>query len=139
MFVPKHHDGFCMFDTKTSDCNVMHTPFGRDYIKEISAARTKSDVRFCLYYSIMDWTNPVYHGNSGAYLTEYEKVMKTHLTELLTNYGPVGCMWFDGNWEGSWTHAYDRASMLSCAGFSRPCWWTIEPSPEPAAANPIVM
>jgi alpha-L-fucosidase len=108
VFVPKHHDGFCMFDTKTSDYNVMHTPFGRDYIKEISAACAKSDVRFCLYYSILDWTNPAYHGNSGADLTEYEKVMKTHLTELLTNYGPVGCMWFDGNWEGSWTHAYGR-------------------------------
>ncbi|MGA3170746.1 MAG: alpha-L-fucosidase [Chthoniobacteraceae bacterium] len=108
VFVPKHHDGFCMFNTKTSDYNVMHTPFGRDYIKEISAACAKSDVRFCLYYSILDWTNPAYHGNSGADLTEYEKVMKTHLTELLTHYGPVGCMWFDGNWEGSWTHAHGR-------------------------------
>jgi alpha-L-fucosidase len=108
VLVPKHHDGFCMFDTKTSDYNVMHTPFGRDYIKEMSEACSKSDVRFCLYYSIMDWTNPVYHGNPGADLTEYEKVMKTHLTELLTNYGPVGCLWFDGNWEGSWTHAYGR-------------------------------
>jgi alpha-L-fucosidase len=108
VFVPKHHDGFCMFDTKTSDYNVMHTPFGRDYIKEVSEACAKSDVRFCLYYSILDWWNPAYHGNRGADLTEYEKVMKTHLTELFTNYGPVGCLWFDGNWEDSWTHAYGR-------------------------------
>jgi len=108
VFVPKHHDGFSMFDTKASDYNVMHTPFARDYIKEISEACARSDVRFCLYYSIMDWWNPTYRGNTGADLTEYEKVMKTHLTELLTHYGPVGCIWFDGDWEGSWTHEYGR-------------------------------
>jgi alpha-L-fucosidase len=108
IFVPKHHDGFCMFDTKTSDYNVMHSPFGRDYIKEMSKACAKSDVRFCLYYSILDWWNPAYSGKAGADLTEYEKVMKTHLTELLTHYGPVGCLWFDGDWEGSWTHERGR-------------------------------
>lgn len=108
VFVPKHHDGFCMFNTKTSDYNVMHSPFDRDYIKEVSDACAKSDVRFCLYYSILDWWNPAYHGNTGADLTEYRKVMKTHLTELLTHYGPVGCLWFDGNWEGSWTHEHGR-------------------------------
>ncbi len=103
--VPKHHDGFCMFDTKTSDYNVMHTPFGHDYIKEISEACDKSDVKFCLYYSVLDWWNQKYSGKAGADLTAYKNdVFKAHMTELLTHYGPVGYIWFDGNWEASWTH-----------------------------------
>ena len=109
VFVPKHHAGFCMFDTKTSDYNVMHTPFGRDYIKEVSAACAKSDVRFCLYYSVLDWWNPKYSGAAGADLTAYKNdVFKQHMKELLTHYGPVGYIWFDGNWEASWTHADGR-------------------------------
>lgn len=63
--VPKHHDGFCMFDTKTSDYNVMRTPFGCDYIKEMAEACGKSDVRFCLYYSVLDWWNTNYSGKAG--------------------------------------------------------------------------
>ena len=106
--VPKHHDGFCMFDTKTSDYNVMHSPFGRDYVKEIAAACGSNDVRFGLYYSILDWWNPAYKGTAGADLTDYLNVFKAHMTELLGKYGPVGCIWFDGNWEASWTHAYGR-------------------------------
>jgi alpha-L-fucosidase len=109
VFVPKHHDGFCMFDTKTSDYNIMHSPFGRDYIKEVATACAKSDVRFCLYYSVLDWWNPKYSSAAGADLTSYmNDVFKPHMKELLTHYGPVGYVWFDGNWEESWTHAYGR-------------------------------
>ena len=109
VFVPKHHDGFSMFDTKTSDYNVMHSPFGRDYIKEMADACAGSDVRFCLYYSILDWWNPAYSGKAGADLTKYKnEVFKPHMQELLTKYGPVGCIWFDGHWESSWTHADGR-------------------------------
>ncbi|MCX6929697.1 MAG: alpha-L-fucosidase, partial [Verrucomicrobia bacterium] len=109
VFVPKHHDGFCMFDTKTSDYNVMHSPFGRDYIKEMSDACGKSDVRFCLYYSVLDFWNPKYSAKAGADLTGYKNdVFKPHLRELLTHYGPIGYIWFDGNWERSWTHADGR-------------------------------
>jgi len=109
VLVPKHHDGFCMFDTKTSDYNVMRSPFGRDYIKEVSEACGKSDVRFCLYYSVLDWWNPRYSGKAGADLTAYKnEVFKPHMQELLSKYGPVGCIWFDGHWEASWTHADGR-------------------------------
>jgi len=109
VLVPKHHDGFSMWDTKTSDYSVMRTPFGRDYIKEMSAACQKGGVQFCLYYSIMDWWNPKYSGKSGADLTAYKNdVFKPHLRELLTHYGHVGCIWFDGNWEASWTHSDGR-------------------------------
>jgi alpha-L-fucosidase len=132
VFVPKHHDGFCMFDTKTSDYNVMHTPFGRDYIKEISAACAKSDVRFCLYYSIMDWTNPTYHGD----LTEYRQVMKIHLTELLTHYGPVGCIWFDGNWNSPWTHADARDMYAFVRGLQPAVMLNNRIEPEPGVSGP---
>ena len=109
VIVPKHHDGFSMFNTKTSDYNVMHSPFGRDYVKEMADACGRSNVRFCLYYSILDWWNPDYHGKAGADLTKYKnEVFKPHMQELLTKYGPVGCIWFDGHWEASWTHADGR-------------------------------
>ena len=109
VFVPKHHDGFSMFDTKTSDYSVMHSPFGRDYIKEVSDACRRGGVQFCLYYSVMDWWSPLYSGKAGADLTAYKnEVFKPHIHELLTRYGPVGCIWFDGNWEASWTHADGR-------------------------------
>lgn len=109
VFVPKHHDGFCMWDTKTSDYNVMRSPFGRDYLKEVAAACGRSDVRFCLYYSVLDWWNPKYSSKAGADLNAYKNdVFKPHMQELLTHYGPVGCIWFDGNWDASWTHADGR-------------------------------
>lgn len=105
VFVPKHHDGFAMFKTATYDYNVMNTPFGRDYIKEISAACERGGVKFCLYYSILDWWNPKYSKQKGADLSAYvNEVFKPHMKELLTQYGPVGCIWFDGNWEPSWNH-----------------------------------
>ncbi len=107
--VPKHHDGFSMFNTATSTYNAMNSPFGRDYVKEMSDACSKSDVRFCLYYSILDWWNPLYSSAAGANLTQYkENVFKPHMRELLTNYGPVGCLWFDGHWDAAWTHADGR-------------------------------
>jgi len=109
VIVPKHHDGFCMFNTKTSAYNVMNTPFGRDYVKEMAAACAKRSVKFCLYYSVLDWWNTNYSGKAGADLTAYKNgVFKPHMKELLTHYGPVGYIWFDGNWEASWTHADGR-------------------------------
>lgn len=109
VFVPKHHDGFCMWDTKTSDYNVMRSPFGRDYIREISDACHRGGVKFCLYYSVLDWWNPKYSAKAGADLTAYKNdVFKPHMRELLSNYGEVGCIWFDGHWEPSWTHESGR-------------------------------
>jgi alpha-L-fucosidase len=116
VIVPKHHDGFCMFDTKTSDYNVMHTPFGRDYVKEMSDACHRGGVKFCLYYSVLDWWNRRYSGKAGADLTAYKnEVFKPHMQELLTHYGDVGYIWFDGCWEASWKHADGRGMY----GFAR--------------------
>ncbi len=103
--VPKHHDGFAMWDTKTYDYNVMKSPFGRDYVKEMALACQGSQVQFCLYYSVLDWWNPKYQGHAGADLTAYKnEIFKPQMKELLTQYGKIGCIWFDGHWEASWTH-----------------------------------
>ena len=108
VMIPKHFDGFCMWDTKGTEYNVMNTPFGRDWIKEIAEASKDSQVRFGIYFTIADHYDKAYSASAGADLTEFIKTMKVELKELLTNYGPVGCIWFDYNWDPSWTHEYGR-------------------------------
>ncbi|MCX6285856.1 MAG: alpha-L-fucosidase [Bacteroidetes bacterium] len=110
----KHHDGFCMFDTKQTDFNIMKTPFQRDPMKELAAACQKYGIRFCFYYSIMDWHHPDYlprrewEKNRPVGDADYEKYvayMKAGLKELLTQYGNIGVLWFDGEWEPTWNQA----------------------------------
>ena len=102
-FTTKHHDGFAMFDSKVSDYNIMHTPFGRDVVKELSEACAKRGIVFCLYYSQMqDWEDPNADGNTWDFDPEkkdfkvyFEQKVKPQVRELLTNYGKIGMMWFD--------------------------------------------
>jgi alpha-L-fucosidase len=109
----KHHDGFCMFDTKQTDFDIMSTPFHRDVMKELSAACKKEGIQLCFYHSIMDWHHPDYlprrewekdRPTAGANFSNYISYMKNELKELLTNYGKIGVLWFDGEWESTWTH-----------------------------------
>jgi alpha-L-fucosidase len=114
----KHHDGFCMFDTKQTDYNIMNTLFRRDVMQELADACRKHDIRLCFYYSIMDWHHPDYMprrdweeadrpvGRAGY--DKYVKYMKNQLKELLTRYGDIGVLWFDGEWEGTWNSAYGQ-------------------------------
>lgn len=106
----KHHDGFCLFDTKhTNYCITKATPFKRDPLKELAEECRKQGIRLGFYYSILDWHHPDYlprrpweenvRPATGADLNRYIDYMKGHLTELLTNYGPIGVIWFDGGWE----------------------------------------
>jgi len=127
----KHHDGFCLFDTKYTDFNVRNTPFKRDIMKELADACRRSAVanvsnvnaasgavKFCMYHSIMDWHHPDYmprrpwekeqRPEAGADFEKYNTYMKNQVTELLTNYGPVGLLWFDGQWEGTWNNDRGR-------------------------------
>lgn len=98
----KHHDGFCMWDTKLTNYNIVkRTPFHRDVLKELAAACKKEGIRLCFYYSILDWHNP---DAKGARFPIYrERYMKPQLRELLTHYGPIGVLWFDGDWIPEWT------------------------------------
>jgi alpha-L-fucosidase len=109
----KHHDGFALFDSKVSDFDVMATPFKRDILKELAAACHKHDITLCFYHSIMDWHHPDYLPRrewekdrpvANANFERYVEYMKAQLKELLTNYGKIGVLWFDGEWEGTWTH-----------------------------------
>lgn len=106
----RHHDGFSMFHTKYSDYNVVDaTLFKRDVIKELAEECQKQGIKLHLYYSHLDWTREDYyplgrtgHGTGrtshGEWATYYE-FMNHQLTELLTNYGPIGAIWFDGMWD----------------------------------------
>ena len=100
----KHHDGFCLFDSKVTDYDfVAATPFGRDVLKELSAECQKQGIRLCFYYSqTQDWHHPDGNGNNWDYdpaeqdFAKYvEEYVKPQVTELLTNYGPIGLIWFD--------------------------------------------
>lgn len=123
----KHHDGFCMYDSKYTDYDIMDaTPFKRDPLKELAEACRKTGIKFCVYYSIVDWHYPDfpqkygqirenfpegYHGrpNPDADILKYNEYMRNQVRELLTNYGDVGIVWFDGG--GSFRN-YDRAALL---------------------------
>lgn len=108
----KHHDGFALFDSTVSDWDVMATPFKRDIMKELAEACRAEGLRICWYHSIMDWHHPDYlprrkwevRPADGADMDRYEAYMRAQLKELLTNYGKVGILWFDGEWEETWTH-----------------------------------
>ena len=109
----KHHDGFCMFNTKQTDFDIMSTPFHHDVMKELSAACKKEGIQLCFYHSIMDWHHPDYlprrdwekdRPTTGANFDNYISYMKNELKELLSNYGKIGVLWFDGEWESTWTH-----------------------------------
>lgn len=106
----RHHDGFSMWHTAQSPFNIVDgTPFKRDIIKEIADACKHHGLRLHLYYSHLDWSRDDYPiGGSGTQTgrdtskgdwKSYSTFMNNQLTELLTNYGPIGAIWFDGMWD----------------------------------------
>ena len=108
----KHHDGFCLFDSKKTDYDVMDaTPFKRDIMRELADECRKQGIKMCWYHSIMDWHHPDYlprrswetRSAEGADFARYVEYMKAQVKELLTNYGEIGVIWFDGEWEHTWT------------------------------------
>jgi alpha-L-fucosidase len=114
----KHHDGFGMFRSDLTDWCIKSTPFDRDPLKELADACKEQGVKLCFYHSIMDWHHPDW-GTRRAWndkatgtpdMNRYTDYMKGQLKELLTRYGPIGILWFDGEWESPWTH--DRGADL---------------------------
>jgi alpha-L-fucosidase len=113
----KHHDGFCLFDSKYTDFDIMTTPFKRDIMKELSEACRIEGIKICWYHSIMDWHHPDYlprrdwektRSTEGANYDRYVQHMKNQLKELTTNYGNIGVLWFDGEWESTWNRERGR-------------------------------
>ena len=98
----KHHDGFSMFNSAVSDYEIMdRTPFGRDPIDELASACRKYGLKLCFYHSIMDWHHP--KANMEGWTEYRDKYMYPQLKELLTKYGDIGVLWFDGEWIDEWT------------------------------------
>ena len=110
-FTSRHHDSFSMWDTEQSDYNIVDaTPFGRDVIKELADECHKQGIKLHLYYSHIDWARDEYPlGRTGTKVIgrdkakadwpAYYEFMNKQLTELLTNYGEIGAIWFDGKWD----------------------------------------
>jgi alpha-L-fucosidase len=106
----KHHDGFAMWDSKVSDYNVVKsTPYGRDVLKALAEECEKQGLKLFFYYSQLDWHHPDYfpRGRTGrdtgrsdqGQWGRYIDYMDAQLEELLTGYGPIGGIWFDGMWD----------------------------------------
>jgi alpha-L-fucosidase len=108
--ITRHHDGFSMWDTKASDFNIMNSPYKKDIVKMIVDECHKQGLKIFFYYSLLDWRRDDYsywtgrtgqgtgrtmHGDWNNYI----KFMEQQLTELLTNYGEVAGIWFDGYWD----------------------------------------
>jgi len=106
----KHHDGFCLFDTKYTRYNTMNTPYGKDIVRQLADACHRRNVPLCLYYSIADWNQPNYP-NQGRHhelppqpgdqpdFRKYLEYAKNQARELCTNYGEISGFWWDINVE----------------------------------------
>lgn len=112
----KHHDGFSLFNSRYTDFDIMSTPFKRDIMDELANACRKYGLKICWYHSIMDWHHPDYlprrgwesRSIEGADIDRYISHMKKQLKELIQNYGDIGVLWFDGEWEETWNHEYGQ-------------------------------
>lgn len=106
----KHHDGFCMWDTKLTDWNIVkRTTYGKDVLKQLADECHKQGIKLFFYHSHLDWYQENYYprggtGNSSGRPDKgdwysYLDYMDGQLTELLTNYGEIAGIWFDGWWD----------------------------------------
>ena len=124
----KHHDGFNLFRSKYTDWDVSHTPFQRDIMKEMADATRAAGLHIGFYHSIMDWHEPDYlprrtweqkdRPDDGAQFSRYEKYLHNEVSQLLTDYGPVGVMWFDGQWESTWNSKRGKSLFDLCRKLS---------------------
>ena len=115
----KHHDGFCLWDSEITDYDIMDTaPFKRDIIKELAEASRKQGIKFGVYHSIVDWHHPQAQGNlfpnynagqkdqtvvNPEFPQYYKNYLKPQVKELLTKYGDIDVVWFDGDWIADYT------------------------------------
>ena len=160
----KHHDGFALFDTRRSDYSVMRAPYGKDIVRDWVEAFRAEGLRVGFYFSLSDWHHPDYPAFSEAdkpydffhlpqptaeQWSRYLDVLFGQVRELLTHYGPVDVIWFDGQWERRpaerWKAAELRAMIKSlqpeilindrlpgCGDFETPEQY-VPPQPPPQA------
>jgi alpha-L-fucosidase len=118
----KHHDGFCLWPTSFTANHIMNAPYKKDIVGALAAACKKQGIKFCIYFTVLDWYDPNYpiHLPGGKVAdpksdmnTFVYTTMKGQLKELVTRYAPY-MLWFDGNWDSVWTqtHAVDMYTYL---------------------------
>ena len=124
VFITRHHDGFSNWDTKQSDWKITNTPYGKDVLKMLAEECKNQGIKLGLYYSTLDWYRndyPYETGRTGkgtgrtakSNYASYLQFMKNQLTELLTNYGEIMSIWFDGHWDQTNPEGHaDRASRI---------------------------
>lgn len=110
----KHHEGFCLFDTKYTDYKITNTKFGRDLVREYVDAFRAEGLHVGFYYSLIDWHHPDFpidrlHPrrrdknaealDRGRDMKKYAEYMRNQVTELLTNYGKIDILWFDFSYD----------------------------------------
>lgn len=131
----KHHDGFCLFDSKYTDYKATNTPIGKDLIKEWVDAYRAEGLKVGFYYSLLDWHHPDYYidgnhplapkvdtdsayiaVNKGRDMEKYREYVRNQVTELLTNYGKIDILWLDFSWKekrGKGHDDWDSEKLLS--------------------------
>jgi alpha-L-fucosidase len=124
VFITRHHDGFSNWDTRFSDWKITNTPYGKDVLKMLATECKKQGIKLGLYYSTLDWSRSDYPYETGrtgkksgrTEKSDYESYfcfMKNQLTELLTEYGPISCIWLDGHWDQTNPEGHaDRKSRI---------------------------
>lgn len=108
----KHHDGFCLWPSAYTEYDIMASPYKKDIVGELAKACKKYGIKFCIYFTILDWHDKNYplHNNENkvpdpnADMDKFRLTMKNQLKELVVNYDPY-MIWFDGQWESPWTDA----------------------------------
>ena len=126
----KHHSGYAMFRTELSDFSVVNSPYGKDIVAEFVDAMRAADIRIGIYFSLSDWSHPDYPAFTDAdrpyrfgmspplpsseQWDRYHAYMTGQLRELLTNYGPIDVLWFDGGWERpvDWWRGNDVMALI---------------------------
>jgi alpha-L-fucosidase len=109
-FISRHHDGFSNWDTQQSDWKITNTKYGKDVLKQLADECHKQGIKLYCYYSLLDWYRSDYQYETGktgkgtgrtekSNWESYIRFMKAQLTELLTNYGAIAGIWFDGHWD----------------------------------------
>jgi alpha-L-fucosidase len=107
----KHHDGFCLWPSAFTSYGIMSSPYKKDIVGALAQACKKQGIRFCIYFTILDWHDPNYpmhNDGKGLYtngdMKTFRTTIKNELKELVTRYNPY-MLWFDGGWEEPWTDA----------------------------------